>query len=118
MRIRIPVRDGVAVLIDDHCCELETSDRGATVTWPLDVDALLTMRDGCDAAFKLWQVKRRNVTTAGRCRQGDKIKSPTGGVWTRSDNEHLMSSPPRCRWRDEAGASHTLKCDDEVELIK
>jgi hypothetical protein len=59
MRIRIPVRDGVTLIVDGDITELETSDHRDVVTWPLDTDALLTMRDGCDAAFKLWQAQQR-----------------------------------------------------------
>lgn len=53
------MRDGVALLIDDLGAEIEMVCGRAITTMPLDIDALLTMRDGCDAAFKLWQVKQR-----------------------------------------------------------
>jgi hypothetical protein len=114
----MPIRDGVTLIIDEHGAELEVvTGRMSTHTWPLDDDATLTLRDGCDAAYKIRQTKVRRTRKAGTCPIGTRIKSPTGGVWTRADSEHLMRNPPKCRWRDESGSSHTLKCSDDVEVL-
>lgn len=60
------MRDGVALLIDDLGAEIEMVCGRAITSMPLDTDALLTLRDGCDAAFKLWQVKQRNGNGNGK----------------------------------------------------
>lgn len=61
MRIRIPIRDGITLILDEHGLELEADSGRSRATWPLNIEQILTLRDGCDAAFKLEQCKMRKA---------------------------------------------------------